>query len=197
MQVGEVAKSKSYSIDITGSLKSGAEVGTDKNGLDDETKEKIKNGELSAKSLTNSYLLEFSMKTQSYSSTSFEAQSGTFDIGKVKSILSSIDTSKIGYTGKPLQDLTTDEAKALVSEDGYFGVAKTSERLADFVLSGGGNDVEKLKSGREGIIKGFKDAEGMWGDKLPDISQKTIDKALEKIDKKIEELGGNAIDTKA
>jgi hypothetical protein len=37
----------------------------------------------------------------------------------------------------------------------------------------------------------------MWGDKLPDISQKTIDKALEKIDKKIEELGGNAIDTKA
>jgi hypothetical protein len=165
--------------------------------LDDETKEKIKNGELSAKSITNSYLLEFSMKTQSYSSTSFEAQSGTFDIGKVKSILSSIDASKIGYTGKPLQDLTPDEAKALVSEDGYFGVAKTSEKLADFVLSGGGNDLEKLKSGREGIIKGFKDAEAMWGDKLPDISQKTIDKALEKIDKKIEELGGNAIDTKA
>jgi len=197
MQVNDATNYQSYSINLKASSTDTGDVEANESGLDDETKEKIKKGEISAKSLSNSYLLEFSMTTESYSSNSFVAQSGTSDINKVKDILSGIDTSKIGYTGKPLQDLTTDEAKTLVSEDGYFGITKTSARLADFVLSGGGNDVEKLKSGREGIIKGFKDAEAMWGGKLPDISQKTLDSALAKIDKKIEELGGNAIDTKA
>jgi hypothetical protein len=90
--------------------------------------------------------------------------------------------------------MTPDEAKALVSEEGFFGVTQTSNRLADFVLSGGGDDLEKLKAGREGILRGFNEAEKMWGGKLPDISYQTIEKALEKIDEKITALGGSILD---
>lgn len=181
---------QSFSLDIK------ASVGNEQNS--DELKDKIKKGELSAKSLSNSYLIEFSLKIESYSSTNTLAQSGVFDFGKIKDLMASLgDLKDIGYNGKPINELSTDEASKLVSEDGFFGVAQTSKRLSDFVLTGGGNDIEKLKAGRSGIIDGFKQAEALWGDKLPDISYKTLDKALEQIDKQIENLGGNAIDAKA
>jgi hypothetical protein len=84
-----------------------------------------------------------------------------------------------------------------VSEEGFFGVAQTSDRLAGFVLSGGGDNLERLKAGREGIIRGFNEAEKIWGQKLPDISYETLDKALAKIDEKITSLGANILDTNA
>jgi len=159
-------------------------------------KEKIKSGEISAKTLTQAYLVEYSLTIENYSSGNLEAQSASFDIKKVKDILKSIDFKEIGYTGKPIADMSPDEAKALVSEDGFFGVTQTSNRLADFVLSGGGDNLDKLKAGREGIIRGFNEAEKIWGGKLPDISYETLDKALAKIDEKITALGGNILDAK-
>lgn len=160
-------------------------------------KEKIKSGEVSGKTLSQAYLVEYSLKIESYSNNNLQAQSAPFDIAKVKDLLSSIDFQSIGYTGKPITDMTPDEAKALVSEDGYFGISQTSTRLSDFVLSGGGNDLEKLKAGREGIVQGFNDAEKLWGGKLPDISYETLKKALASIDEKIVAYGGPILDKTA
>ena len=163
----------------------------------EEFKEKIKSGEISGKTLSQAYLVEYSLKIESYSSNNLQAQSAPFDLNKVRDILSSIDFEAIGYTGKPIADMSPDEAKELVSEEGYFGVTKTSERLADFVLSGGGDDLERLKAGREGVIRGFNEAEEMWGGKLPEISYETLEKTLAKIDEKITALGGHVLDTTA
>lgn len=160
-------------------------------------KERLQKGEISGKALTQAYLVEYSLQIESYSSGNFESQSGAFDLKKIQDILQSIDFKAIGYEGKAITDMTPDEAKALVSEEGFFGVSKTSDRLADFVLSGGGDNVDKLKAGREGIIRGFNEAEQMWGGKLPDISYQTLEKALAKIDERITSLGGNIIDTKS
>lgn len=160
-----------------------------------EFKEKIKSGEISAKALTQAYLVEYTLKIESYSSNTFETQSGTFDLKKISDILKSIDFKAIGYEGKAITDMTPDEAAALVSEDGYFGVTQTSARLSDFVINGSGDDIERLKAGREGIIRGFNEAEQIWGGKLPDISYETLNKALAKIDEKITALGGNILDT--
>lgn len=100
----------------------------------------------------------------------------------------------IGYKGKPIAELSQDEAGALVAEDGIFGIAKTGERLSQFVLTGAGDDIGMLRAGREGIISGYKEAEKLWGGELPEISRKTLDKALEQIDAKIAALGFSAID---
>ena len=97
--------------------------------------------------------------------------------------------SGIGYDGKPIAQLSQDEAKELVSEDGFFGITKTAERIANFVLSGAGNDEDLLRAGRQGILQGFKEAEAMWGGKLPDISYKTIEKATQIIDTAMHEMG--------
>ncbi len=104
--------------------------------------------------------------------------------------------SDVGYSGKPIATLNKDEASQLVSEDGLFGVKQTSERIANFVLSGAGDDKDMLLAGRKGIIQGFKEAESMWGGKLPDISYTTIDKAVEMIDKRLQDLGFSVLDEK-
>jgi len=103
----------------------------------------------------------------------------------------------IGYEGKPIAELSKDEAAELVSEDGFFGVDKTSERIANFVIAGAGGDEDMLRSGREGMLQGFRDAEKMWGGELPEISQKTMKAALELVDKEMHGLGFSIINEEA
>lgn len=69
------------------------------------------------------------------------------------------------------------QAKEDVSEDGYWGVKQTSQRLFDFASALAGDDPEKMKEMQDAMEKGFKQAEKAWGGKLPDICQETIDAA--------------------
>jgi len=101
----------------------------------------------------------------------------------------------IGYNGKAIADLSQDEAKELVSDNGFFGIDQTSQRIADFVIQGAGDNEDLLKAGLEGIMQGFNEAEKMWGEKLPEISYKTIDKAQELITQHMNSLGMNVLDT--
>lgn len=102
---------------------------------------------------------------------------------------------EIGYEGKPIAELSQEEASALVAEDGFFGVEQTSQRIADFVINGAGGDEEMLRAGREGMLRGFQEAEEMWGGELPEISQETMKKALELVDKAMYDLGYSVLDT--
>ena len=49
-------------------------------------------------------------------------------------------------------------------------------------------DLEKLQKGRDGIVKGFDEANKMFGGNLPEISYKTQERTLALIDAKIESL---------
>lgn len=160
---------------------------------------------INVKSLMASYVVEFQMSINISISTNFSGQSSVAGgIGnalsnpeRLNSIINGLDLNAIGYKGKPLSELTQEEAKALISDDGFFGVPQTSDRIADFVLAGAGNDIQKLKAGREGILQGYKKAEKSWGGELPEISQKTLEKALEKVDKKLASLGVSVLETNA
>ena len=105
--------------------------------------------------------------------------------------------SDVGYEGKPIAELSQDEAAALVSEDGMFGIQQTSERIANFVISGSGGNEDMLRAGREGMLQGFKEAEKMWGGELPEISQKTMQAATEMVDKAMHDLGFSILNQEA
>ena len=45
-----------------------------------------------------------------------------------------------------------------------------------------GGDPDKIEEMREAFEKGFKQATEAWGDKLPDISQRTYDATMKKFD---------------
>ena len=83
--------------------------------------------------------------------------------------------------------ITVDEATARqaaedISEDGYWGVKQTSERILDFAKALTGGDSEKAEEMRAAIKKGFDSAAKLWGDELPEISQKTYDAVMKGID---------------
>ncbi|WP_277640927.1 hydrogenase-4 component G [Wolinella succinogenes] len=172
---------------------------TSSNPYTQEGKESIKEEaqKLNANTMMMEYTLQFQLSITSLSQGNLSSQSAMENPFKLNNILSGIDYDFIGYTGKPINELSQEEAKELISEEGYFGIKQTSERLAEFVIQGSGGDLDLLQKGREGIVRGYEQAEKLWGDKLPDISQQTLAKALEKIDKVIAEKGGNALSVQA
>ena len=77
---------------------------------------------------------------------------------------------------------TIAKAKEDISEDGYWGVKQTSERIFSFAQALAGDDEEKMTKMKEAFEKGFKEATKTWGKELPDISQNTRDAVLKKFD---------------
>lgn len=82
---------------------------------------------------------------------------------------------------------TKKQAQADIAEDGYWGVAQTSDRIIDFAKALTGGDPDKIEDMRSAFEKGFKKAGAAWGRSLPDISQRTYDAVMEKFDKMAEE----------
>ncbi|EDD2490349.1 hypothetical protein GA419_08750 [Campylobacter coli] len=158
---------------------------------------------LGGKGISQIYLVQFQQQTMSTVLNTSNAQAGINDLlggndlNSVKSMLSDIDFASLGYNGKNPLTMNTDELNQLISEEGFFGIDNTANRIADFVIKGVGNDVEKLKKGLEGIKQGFEQAEKIWGGELPQISQDTIEATIKKVSDRIDELGGKTLDLKA
>ena len=77
---------------------------------------------------------------------------------------------------------TKAQAQADIAEDGYWGVAQTSDRIVDFAKALCGGDPDKIEEMKEAFKKGFKQAQDTWGGELPEICQRTYDAVLEKFD---------------
>ena len=73
---------------------------------------------------------------------------------------------------------TKAQAQEDISEDGYWGVKKTSERILDFAKALAGDDPSKADKMLDAFKKGFEEATGVWGKELPDISKQTYDAVL-------------------
>ena len=181
------------------------------NNAQNAEKMKEEYSKIDAKELTNGYLAFYQNQSAQNSSFNFEAQFSAFSFSnlagafsnssktanEISNILSGIDLKSIGYEGKPISELSREEASDLVSEKGFFGIANTADRISNFIISAAGDDLQKLEAGKEGMLRGFKEAEKIWGGELPEISQKTIEKATQAVDKRIAELGGNVLSVQA
>lgn len=73
---------------------------------------------------------------------------------------------------------TQKSAQDAISEDGYWGVNKTSERILDFAKTLSGGDKSKIETLRSAFAEGFDKAKEAFGGKLPEISQQTYDKVM-------------------
>lgn len=87
---------------------------------------------------------------------------------------------------------TKAQAQADIAEDGYWGIEQTSDRILDFAKALTGGDPDKIEEMRKAFEKGFKQATATWGDKLPEISQKTYEATMAKFDKWAEEAAGTS-----
>lgn len=76
---------------------------------------------------------------------------------------------------------TATQAKEDISENGYWGIEQTSERLVSFAKALTGGNPEKADEMIAAVKKGFEEATKAWGGELPEICKKTIDAAIEKL----------------
>ena len=101
--------------------------------------------------------------------------------GQVDSFGKAADENSIWRTlasGKFTVDAATKaQAQKDISEDGYWGVKQTSQRLFDFASALAGDDVDKMKEMQAAMEKGYKMATKAWGRELPSISKDTLDAA--------------------
>ncbi|MBO4903178.1 MAG: hypothetical protein J5518_10325 [Lachnospiraceae bacterium] len=80
-----------------------------------------------------------------------------------------------------------EEAQKAISEDGYWGVNKTSDRIIEMAKALTGGDPDKIEEMRSAFEKGFKEATKTWGRDLPEISSQTYDAVMQKFDNWAEE----------
>ncbi len=101
------------------------------------------------------------------------------NIYKNQSIVYTIatDTTKIN-----IKTLTPEKAQALIGDDGFFGVEKTSERIVKFAIGMAGGDPTRIDAIRQGIDNGFQEALEAFGNWLPEISYATYDSVMQKLD---------------
>ncbi len=83
---------------------------------------------------------------------------------------------------KAIEDISAEEAAELISEDGYWGVAQTSERIVNFAIEMTDADPERVQEVRDGLLEGFAAAKEALGGFLPEISEQTIATVLEQYD---------------
>lgn len=84
---------------------------------------------------------------------------------------------------------TKADAQEAISEDGYWGVKQTSQRIFDFAQALAGDDPDKMKEMQAAIEKGFEQATKSWGKSLPSICQDTHSAIGDLFDSYYEKVG--------
>lgn len=77
--------------------------------------------------------------------------------------------------------VTRAEASEMIGENGPYGIEAMSDTIVDFAITISGGDRSKLGTLRAAIDKGFNEAGKKLGG-LPEISMKTYDRIMEKLD---------------
>lgn len=91
-------------------------------------------------------------------------------------------TSIFDFLGQEYSAEDIAKAKEDVSEDGYWGVNQTSQRILDFATALTGGDPDKIEDMRSAFEKGFNQAKKAFGGELPEISQQTYDAVMKGFD---------------
>lgn len=81
-----------------------------------------------------------------------------------------------------VDDETRAQAQKDIAEDGYWGVEQTSNRLVEFAKALSGSDPTKANEMIDAVKKGLEEAKKAWGGDLPEISQRTIDTTIKKLE---------------
>jgi len=100
----------------------------------------------------------------------------------IASALGKDDASGQGFwavraKGIKLSEADRAQAQEMISEDGFFGVKKTTERIMDFAkaMVGEGASDAQIENMRKAVQKGFDEVARMFGgfDKLPQVTKDT------------------------
>lgn len=113
---------------------------------------------------------------QSLVSKLLNKQGSTFDLANGKGL-----AAQFREAAKNADPDTIKAAQESISEDGYWGVNQTSDRLVSMAIALSGGDTSKADEMMAAIEKGYKQATNAWGEKLPQICQDTMEATRQKM----------------
>jgi hypothetical protein len=94
----------------------------------------------------------------------------------------SIEAFKASGESLQIDEETRLQAQMAIAEDGEFGVNAVSDRIVAFAIAISGGDKSKLNTLKAAIDEGFQAVKDIMGGALPDISSKTYDEIMRKLD---------------
>lgn len=98
-------------------------------------------------------------------------------MGQGNALASSDDVWKFLASGNfTVTEAAKKQAQEAISEDGYWGVNKTADRILEMAKALTGGDPEKIGLMKDAFDKGFKEATKTWGKDLPSISNDTYNR---------------------
>lgn len=77
---------------------------------------------------------------------------------------------------------TIEQAKKDIADDGYWGVEQTSDRMVEMAKALSGGDPTQADKMISAVKKGLDQATKAWGEDLPEISGKTVDATIKKLE---------------
>ena len=80
-----------------------------------------------------------------------------------------------------VDDEVAKEAQEEISEDGYWGVNQTSDRLFSFAKALAGNNPANADKMLEALQKGYDAATASWGGELPELCKQTLEATQKKL----------------
>ena len=80
-----------------------------------------------------------------------------------------------------VDDEIAEEAKKEISEDGYWGVNQTSDRLFSFAKALAGNNPANADKMLEALQRGYDAATESWGGELPELCKQTLEATQKKL----------------
>lgn len=81
-----------------------------------------------------------------------------------------------------IDDETRAKAKEAIEEGGEHSIENVSDRIVDFAKAISGGDRAKFDLLKESIEEGFEQVRDAFGGKLPEISEQTYDRVMEKLE---------------
>ncbi len=117
----------------------------------------------------------------------FSNQANASGLSQGYDVMSKIEQSIKNYAETGTLDFEVSEevaakAREDVSEDGYYGVKQTSERILSFAKAISGGDPDKIEELRGAVNEAFTYVEDLFGGELPELSQNTYDAVMKGFD---------------
>ncbi|MEL7602325.1 MAG: hypothetical protein AAGU77_04140 [Bacillota bacterium] len=120
------------------------------------------------KQMVSTLLQKQGQKSQDLMNKIFGGKGDFENITDLGEIMASLD----------VDDETRAQAVSLIGEDGEWGVKQVSQNILDFAKAVSGSDTSKIEEMKEAFLKGFSEAERVWGGALPEISYRTKEAVL-------------------
>lgn len=134
-------------------------------------------------------------------------ENGGIDISKLKALMKSDRSSRSSggilderympdfsewTTPREIAKKYLQNKTAAMDENGYWGAGAVSDRVMNMVKALSGGSSERVESLKKSVLEGFKSAKSAWGGSGLDITSKTYDAIISKMDALSSELKASA-----